>query len=217
MSHVIDSTAVLEASYRRPAQRSLDKEVDHLDRHCRDYIAHAPFMVLASCGADGRVDASPKGGPPGFVVVLDDHHLAIPDLAGNNRLDSLHNVVEHDGVALLFLVPGVDETLRVNGRATVNTDPDVLDRCRVLEKTPNVAIVVDVETAYIHCAKALRRGSVWQPEEWPDVSDMATPACMLRDHIELDATVEQSAAWLEQSYRATLWEVGGEPAAHRPA
>jgi uncharacterized protein len=87
MSHVIDSRAELEAAYRAPAQRSLDKEVDHLDRHCRDYIAHAPFMILSSSDAAGRCDVSPKGGPPGFVTVLDDHRLAVPDLAGNNRLD----------------------------------------------------------------------------------------------------------------------------------
>ena len=209
MSHTIETIDALEESYRRPAQRSLDKEVDHLDRHCRDYIAHAPFMVLSTCDAAGRCDGSPKGGPPGFVAVLDDRHLAVPDMSGNNRLDSLHNIVERPGVALLFLVPGVDETLRVNGVATVSTDPDVLDACCVLDVTPNVAIVVTVETAYIHCAKALRRGSVWQPDGWPDVSDMATPACMLRDHVDLDATVEETAAFLESNYQKTLWEVGG--------
>jgi PPOX class probable FMN-dependent enzyme len=209
MGHTIDTVDVLEAAYRRPAQRSLDKEVDHLDRHCRDYIAHAPFLVLATSDTEGRCDASPKGGPPGFVTVLDDHHLALPDLAGNNRLDSLHNIVGRGGVALLFLLPGVDETLRVNGTASVSTDPAVLDACRALDVRPNVAIVVEVETAYVHCAKALRRGSVWRREGWPDVTDMATPACMLRDHVDLDATVEETAAFLEHSYRTTLWEVGG--------
>jgi PPOX class probable FMN-dependent enzyme len=216
MTNLLDTRAELEAAYRRPAQRSLDKEVDHLDRHCRDYIAHAPFMVLSTSDADGRCDGSPKGGPPGFVAVLDDHRLAVPDMAGNNRLDSLHNIVERPGVALLFLVPGVDETLRVNGSATISTDPDVLERCQVNDVLPNVAIVVEVETAFIHCAKALRRGGVWQPEQWPDVSDKATRACMLRDHVELEATVEETAAFLESNYRKTLWEVGGQPLAADP-
>jgi uncharacterized protein len=214
MLNVLDTLDALEAAYRRPAQRSLDKEVDHLDPHCRDYIAHSPFMVLSTCDADGRCDGSPKGGPPGFVAVLDDHHLAVPDMAGNNRLDSLHNIVDRAGVALLFLVPGVDETLRVNGTAAISTDPDVLEGCRVHDAVPNVAIVVEVETAYIHCAKALRRGGVWQTDQWPDISDMATPACMLRDHVNLEATVEETAAYLERSYQKTLWEVGGTTAAN---
>jgi uncharacterized protein len=209
MQNVLESARALEAAYHPPAQRSFDKEVDHLDPHCRDYIAHSPFVVLSTCDASGRCDGSPKGGPPGFVAVLDDHRLAVPDMAGNNRLDSLRNLVERPGVALLFLVPGVDETLRVNGTATISTDPDVLERCRVLDVLPNVTLVVEVETAYIHCAKALRRGGVWQTDRWPDISDMATPACMLRDHIDLDATVEETAAFLESRYRTTLWEVGG--------
>jgi PPOX class probable FMN-dependent enzyme len=192
-----------------PGQRSLDKEVDHLDRHCRDFIAHAPFLVLASSNSTGAVDASPKGGPPGFVAVLDDHRVAVPDMAGNNRLDSMRNIVDGGSVALLFMVPGTDETLRVNGRATITTDPTVLDQCPLGELRANVAIVVDVHMAFIHCAKALRRSSLWQPDEWPDTSDMATPACMLKDHIGLDGTVEDSQRALDASYAATTWKVGG--------
>src|SRR4029077_19537845 len=135
--------AGLREIYRLPKQRSLDKEVDHLDPHCRDFIRHAPFVGLATSAADGRIDVSPKGGPAGFVVVLDDHHLAIPDMAGNNRLDSMRNIVEGGVVALLFLIPGVDETLRVNGRAGISVDPDVLGRCPVGELRPNVAVVVE--------------------------------------------------------------------------
>src|SRR3954466_5797293 len=100
----IETVEALREVYRPPAQRSLDKEVDHLDAHCRDFIAHAPFVVLATSNGDGRVDVSPKGGPPGFVVVLDDHHLAVPDMSGNNRLDSLQNIVAAGSASLLFLV-----------------------------------------------------------------------------------------------------------------
>jgi PPOX class probable FMN-dependent enzyme len=211
MSHdelTLTSVDDLRAVYRRPAQRSLDKEVDHLDRHCRDFIAHAPFVVLASADTNDAVDASPKGGPPGFVAVLDDHRLAVPDMAGNNRLDSMRNIVGGGAVALLFLVPGTDETLRVNGRATMTTAPAVLDRCPVGELRPHVAIVVAVRTAFIHCAKALRRATLWQPDEWPATSDMATPACMLRDHIGLDGSVKDSQRALDASYAATTWKVG---------
>jgi hypothetical protein len=205
----IDSEAGLREIYRPPRQRSLDKEVDHLDQHCRDFIAHAPFVVLASSDADGRVDVSPKGGPAGFVVVLDDHRLAIPDMSGNNRLDSMRNIVSDGTVALLFMVPGTDETMRVNGRATISVDPSVLDVCPIDGMHANVAIVIEVTTAFIHCAKALRRSGLWQPDRWPDTSDMATPACMLNDHIGL-GDAEESARVLEESYAKTTWAMGGE-------
>jgi PPOX class probable FMN-dependent enzyme len=206
----VTSREQLRSVYRPPAQRSLDKEVDHLDVHCRDFIAHAPFVLLATAGRTSRVHASPRGGPPGFVSVLDEHRFAIPDMSGNNRLDSLSNVVDDDRVGLLFMVPGLDETLRVNGRATITTDPWVLDRCQVRGLRPNVAVVVDVEAAYIHCAKALRRAGLWNRDSWPDLSSMATPACMLRDHIGLDVSVEESQRFLDESYAATTWKVGGD-------
>jgi PPOX class probable FMN-dependent enzyme len=205
----IESESGLREIYRLPKQRSLDKEVDHLDKHCRDFIAHAPFVVLATASGDGQADVSPKGGTPGFVAVLDDHRLAIPDMSGNNRLDSMRNIVSGGAAALLFMVPGTDETMRVNGHATISIDPDVLDRCPVDGMQANVAIVVEVVTAFIHCAKALRRSGLWHPERWPDTSDMATPACMLNDHVGL-GDVEMSARVLEESYAQTTWAMGGE-------
>lgn len=207
----IDSVDDLRRVYRPPHQRSLDKEIDHLDEHCRDFIAHAPFVVLASSGPLGRVDVSPKGGPAGFVAVLDDHRLAIPDMSGNNRLDSMRNIVAGGGeVALLFLVPGIDETMRVNGRALVSTEPDVLERCPIADMPANVAIVVEVRTAFIHCAKALRRGSVWDPDGWPRTDDMASPACILRSHIGLPGSVEDSQRALDAGYAATTWKMAGD-------
>ena len=173
-------------------------------------------MVLASADAAARVDVSPKGGPAGFVVVLDDHRLAIPDMAGNNRLDSMRNIVGGGKVALLFMVPGIDETLRVNGVASVSADPDVLSVCPVEGLRPNVAIVVDVGAAFIHCAKALRRGGLWEPERWPATADMATPACMLKDHIGLDGTVADSQRALDESYAKTTWMMGGLVAPDQP-
>ena len=208
----IESVAGLRAVYREPTATSLAKEVDHLDRHCRDFLAHAPFVVLATATADAeRLDVSPKGGPAGFVQVLDDHRLAIPDMSGNNRLDSLRNIVEGGSVALLAMVPGVEETMRVNGTAEVSTDPAILDACPIAGKRPNVRVVVTVRTAFIHCAKALKRSGLWQPEQWPATDDMATPACMLHDHIDNGMTVEQQQARLDASYAATTWEVGGQP------
>lgn len=209
--HLLRSVAELRSVYREP-RNARDKEVDHLDVHCRDYIAHSPFAVLATTDGQGRVDTSPKGGPAGFVAVLDDHRLAIPDMSGNNRIDSLRNIVSCPNVSLIFLIPGIGETLRVVGDATVSTDPQILAQCRLGDLQPNVAIVVGVTTAYIHCAKALRRSGLWKPESWPDTTDMATPACMLRDHVRLTESAEAMQEYLEQDYEKTTWAVGGRPA-----
>jgi PPOX class probable FMN-dependent enzyme len=202
----------LRKIYRPPAQINLDKEVHHLDKHCRDYIAHSPFVVLATTNGRGRVDASPKGGPPGFVSVIDDHHLAIPDMAGNNRIDSLQNITECEAVALLFLIPGIGETLRVVGNAFVSTDEKLLRRCSVDNMRPNVAIVVALATAYIHCAKALRRSRLWEPDKWPDTSDMASPACIFRDHMKLEEPAAEVQEFLDEAYETTTWAMGPESA-----
>jgi PPOX class probable FMN-dependent enzyme len=203
---VLDEASALRTVYREPSVTSVAKELDHLDEHCRAFIAHSPLAILSTAGADGRCDVSPKGGPAGFVVVLDNRHLAVPDLTGNNRLDSLSNVVENPFVALLFLIPGLDETLRVNGRAVITRDEAVLDACAVRDRRPKAALGVEVEVAYLHCAKALKRGEVWQPERWPDRSGLATPACMLSDHIGMpDLTPEVVEAALTESYTTRLW------------
>jgi PPOX class probable FMN-dependent enzyme len=206
----ITDPADLRLVYGPPGKPALKKQRADLDGHCRSFIAHAPFVLVSTADDEGRCDVSPKGGPPGFVAVLDDGHLALGDLSGNNRLDSLENLTRNDGIGLLFLVPGIGETLRVNGRASVTTDPEVLDACALDGRSPKVAIVIAVEEAYIHCAKALRRSRLWEPEAWPDTSDMATPAAMLRDHIGLtQMSVEQVDEVLEADYKTTLWEAGG--------
>lgn len=209
-SHALTSVEALRTVYRAPSKPSLAKEIDHLDEHCRALIAHSPFVLLATGDAHGNMDVSPKGGRPGFVRVLDEGRLAIPDLAGNNRLDSMRNVVESPGIGLLFCIPGLDETLRVNGRATVTTDPEVLAACTDADLAPNVAIGVDVEQAFIHCAKALRRSGLWDRDRWPDISDLPTAACMLRDHYDLpDLDLEAVERRLEHSYATTTWKVAG--------
>ena len=209
--HPITDHDDLRSRYRAPSPPSLAKECDHLDDGARAFIAVSPFVVIATAGPGGG-DASPKGGPPGFVAVLDDHRLAIGDMSGNNRLDSIGNLVDHPEVGLLFLVPGLDETLRVNGRATVTTDPSVLDACVIAGKRPKVAIGVDVATCYLHCAKALRRAGLWDTGTWLDPSSLPEPACIISAHLGLgtgDDAVEASRARLEASYAATTWEVGG--------
>ncbi|MBW3669332.1 MAG: pyridoxamine 5'-phosphate oxidase family protein [Actinobacteria bacterium] len=205
----VTTEAGLRELYAEPGKPSLAKEVDRLDVHCRAWIAHSPFVVMATTDDEGRCDVSPKGGPPGFVRVIDNTRLAIPDLSGNNRLDSLRNIVSSTGVALLFCIPGIEETMRVNGTATVTTDPDVLAACRVGPVTPKVAIGIDVVTAFIHCGKALRRAGMWDPSAWPDTSALPAVSCILKDHYALpDMNVEAIEQRLDESY-SRMWLAGG--------
>ena len=206
----ITSEAQLREWYRQPPDLVRKKVLSALDEHCRAFIEHAPFVLIGTAAPDGTADVSPKGGPPGFVTVLDEHRLAIPDLKGNNLLDSLTNIVHDPAIGLLFVIPGLDETLRVNGRACVTRDADVLAACEVKDRRPTAAIGVDVVETFVHCAKAFRRGDVWHPDAWPDRSDMASAACMMRDHVQLHDVPEEAVAEnLEAGYAATMWEPGG--------
>ncbi|MEV4149991.1 MSMEG_1061 family FMN-dependent PPOX-type flavoprotein [Amycolatopsis sp. NPDC049691] len=152
---------------------------DRIDRHARRFIAHSPFLTLATADANGRADCSPRGDYPGFVKVLDERTLALPDRPGNKIADSFRNIAENDGVGLLFFVPGMRETLRVNGSAYVTDDPDVLARMRTEAKSPILAIVVDVAEVYFHCGRALIRSRLWDPAsqalaaELPSVGEIA--------------------------------------------
>lgn len=209
-SAVITTETELRSLYRPPGN-TVDKIQTEIDEHARAFIDASPFVLVGTASPDGTGDVSPKGGPPGFVVVLDDHRLAIPDLAGNNLLDSITNIVAGSGVGLLFLVPGVDETLRVNGRACVTTDPTVLDACAVKDRRPKAAVGVSVTQQYMHCAKAFRRSELWQPATWPDRGALPSLGCIIRDQIpglhEVPADlIDQS---LEESYATTMWEPGG--------
>ena len=205
----IGSVDDLRAIYRQPGRGAVDKVTDHLDEHCARFLARSPFFVLSTAGADGACDGSPKGGPPGFAAVLDDHHLAWGDLAGNNRLDSFQNLVANDRVALLFLIPGLDETLRVNGRAELRTDPDLCERFAVDGKPVRVVVVVQAEEVYLHCGKALRRSALWSPESWPAPDTVPSIGCMVRDQMAAEVAPEAIEAGLEADYAATLWEPGG--------
>jgi uncharacterized protein len=204
--HPVTSLDELRALVGEPSELARKKQIDHLDAHCRAYIAHAPFLLIGTADAAGRCDASPKGDAPGFVHVLDDHHLVIPDRPGNKRVDSMRNVLENPHIGLIFLVPRYEETLRVNGRATLTRDPEVLARFEVAGKLPKLAIGVEVEEVFMHCAKAFKRSWLWQPDRWPDISDMAPAACMLFDHAKpADMTVEDMAKRLDIGYRTTLY------------
>jgi PPOX class probable FMN-dependent enzyme len=194
----------LRELYAQPLQRTIDKEIDHIDRNCRAFIAHAPFVSIATASAGGLCEVSPRGGAPGWVAVLDEHRLLLPDDRGNNRLDSLTNIVETEQVGLLFLVPGRRETLRVNGRAWITTDADVLAHAPLNGKIPPAGIGVEVRTAFLQCGKALIRSGLWQPENWPDIDGLAPSAEMYKDHIAGGMTTEQMDEALRESYTQRL-------------
>ena len=177
----IGSEQELRALHAPTSDLVKKKCVDRLDRHCRDFIALSPFLVLGTANAKGQADVSPRGDPPGFVKVLDDTTLLIPDRPGNNLLDSLSNIVANPEVGLLFVIPGFDETLRVNGLAQVVRDPALLAPLAVDGKAPKVAIRVSVREVYLHCAKSFRRARLWDPAARVPRATLPTLAKMVTD------------------------------------
>jgi len=202
---VVADAGALAQLYRPPNDLVLRKDVGHLDAHCRAFVSVSPFVLVGTTSAAGAGDVSPRGGPPGFVQVLDEHRLAIPDLNGNNRLDTLRNVLDQGTVGLLFLIPGLGESLRVNGKAWVTTDDAVLDGFTAELRRPTAAIGVLVEEAYVHCAKAFRRAGLWDPATWPAADDRPSPVAMFQTHLCLEhVDVSVLEADLEQGYALDL-------------
>lgn len=193
----------LQRLYPPARERALKKQLDHLHLHAQRFIALSPYAVLSSAGADGALDASPRGGAPGFAKVLDAHTLLIPDAPGNNRLDTLRNVAVTGRLGLLFMVPGVDETLRINGSAVLSTRADWLDRCSDERRRPPLVIAVTVQEAYLHCAKALMRSKLWSAQSLQPRSCLPSMGEMLRDQIGGDAPAESDEA-MRARYAADL-------------
>jgi PPOX class probable FMN-dependent enzyme len=178
--------------YDAPMEIAIRKDIGHIDDLCRRLIAASPMLFVATHDENGRADASPRGGPPGFVTVLDDHHLAIPDATGNRRLDTLENVVSSGRVGVIFIIPGRNTTLRVNGRAGVTAAPELLERLTPVGKPPKTAIVVEAEEVYTHCPKAFVRSKLWDPESWPDPASMPSSAeVSLAHQRDPELTLEQ--------------------------
>ena len=200
----VRSEAELRALFPQPTHNSWRKQIDRLDEHCHDLIAASPIVFVATANADGRCDVSPRGGPPGWVRALDEHRLLLPEGKGNNRLDSLSNLLQNPWIGLLFVIPGRNETLRVNGRATITTDPELLASVPLRGRVPTAAIGVEAEEVFTHCGKAFIRSELWDPETWPDRDGLPSPAEVLRAHTG-SATVEEAQARLDESYSQRLW------------
>lgn len=200
----IGSLTDLRATYAEPSEIALRKELGYIDPHARAFIARSPFAVIATADADGWPDASPRGDAPGFVAVVDEHRLHLPDRPGNNRLDSFENLIANPRIALLFLLPGRLETLRVNGTARLLTEPALLERHAVRGKPARAVVEITARSVYFQCGKALIRSALWRKEDWPSLEGLATFAEAISDQIKgLDHTATQ--ARLEKAYRETLY------------
>jgi uncharacterized protein len=196
--------ASVRMHYGTPSEMSLAKELHRLDKHCRAFIALSPFVVLASADAQGRCDASPRGDAPGFVAVLNEQTLAIPDRTGNKRVDTMLNLTENPRIGALFLVPGVNETLRVNGRVRISLDPALLASMAVNGKLPSAATLIDVEEVYFQCAKAIIRSDLWNPEKRVPRGTFPSLGRVLADQIK-GAEAEQLEQTIEERYRTSLY------------
>jgi PPOX class probable FMN-dependent enzyme len=200
----ITSLEELRALYPATSERALKKQLSHIDRHCRRFIELSPFLVISSKGADGLSDASPRGDQPGFVNILDETALAIPDWPGNNRLDTLSNIVANPAIGLLFLIPGVDEVLRVNGDAELRTDEDLRAPFARSGKLPRLVVKLSVREAYLHCPKALMRAKLWNSAAQIERSQLPTLNEMIHDQIKSTAPVESHADMMAR-YKDALY------------
>jgi PPOX class probable FMN-dependent enzyme len=190
-----------------PSELVVKKQLAALDAHCRAFIALSPFAAVGTAGADGRYDVSPRGDGPGFVRVLDERRLAIPERPGNRRADTLRNILQTGAIGLLFIIPGVEETLRVNGRAWLTRDARLLTGMAVRGKEPLLAIGVEVEEAFLHCAKAFKRSRLWDGATWPERAALPSLAQMLVDQVgsACDLTLDDLDQRIAESYATRLY------------
>lgn len=203
----ISSKSELRQLLPLPGSISVEKITNEIDQHCLRYINASPFAMLSSSDAAGRCDCSPRGGPPGFVRVLNDKCLLVPEVSGNRRADTLQNLIENPQIGMLFLVPGYGETLRVNGTGVVVRDPECLSKAPVMGKVPLLGIGVYVEEAYLHCAKAFKRSCLWEPGKWPR-ADLPSAAEIWRDHTKGrlgGGTIEDVQRLVEESYTKRMY------------
>lgn len=201
----IKSREELRAHYKAASPGSLRKEMKTLDAHAKGFLGRSPFVLIGSSDGNGSADVTPKGDRPGFVAVLDDTTIAIPDRPGNNRLDTWENVVANPAVGLLFLIPGMDETLRINGEARITVDGTLRERLAAEGKLPASVMVVAIRAVYMHCAKAFMRSELWEPATWPDRASLPTLGQILKDQLALTESAEEADRNLAEAYAKSMW------------
>ena len=200
----VQSIAQLRGLYAQPTERAVKKQLAQIDRHCRSFIALSPYVVLCTSDAEGNLDASPRGGEPGFCKVAEDRTLLLPDRPGNNRLDSFQNIIGTGRIGLLFFVPGVDEMLRINGTAELRTDEALTAQCVERGKPAKVVVSVKVREAYLHCAKAIMRSGLWKPESQVPRSVLPSLGQMIADQTGGETTAETQEQMVER-YKTQLY------------
>lgn len=198
-SNIVETLDDVRDVIGEPPAAVVDKVVTSLDALCREFIAASPFCLIASSGADGHIDISPKGDPAGFVRVISDTLIAIPDRPGNRRVDTFHNVLENDRVGLIFLVPGAGETFRVRGRARIVRDESLLSTMAVNGKAPRLSLVVHVEEAFLHCPKCVIRSRMWQPEAWGDTHHLVDITRSMIEHAKANVSREENLEWAKKN------------------
>jgi uncharacterized protein len=205
---IISDEQTLRSLFDATHTLAVQKCLDTLGQHAQEYIRRSPFLCIGTQGLDGKADVSPRGDPAGFVKILDERTLLIPDRPGNNRLDSLVNILANPSVGLLFIIPGFDDTLRVNGRATLVTDPVLLANMSINGRAPKLAIAVEVCEVFIHCAKAFRRSNLWNPDHFQDRTEMPSLIKFILDETTGapgDQEMRKIDGDLEEEYKRTLY------------
>lgn len=202
----VKSEEELRSLLGNPGVLAKNKVIDYLDDNCIEFLRKSPFLILSSANSSGHCDSSPRGDAPGFIHVIDQKHFVIPERPGNRRLDSILNVLENPQVGVLFLIPGLDETLRINGSATVIRDEHILENMKANGKTPLLGIAIEVEECFIHCGKAFKRSGLWNQDTWIEEAALPSAAKMLAVHAKLpDMTEQEVAASLAEAYRKRLY------------
>jgi len=203
---LVESEAQLRALMGDPvAPPVVEKTLTSLDRHCRAFVGRSPFVLIASSDSEGRMDVSPKGDAPGFVKILDEKTLAIPDRPGNQRFDTFRNLFQSPRVGLIFLIPGKRETLRIGGNAQVVRDHQLLDSMAAKNKVPSLAIVVHVDEAFFHCSKCMIRSRLWQPDHWPSLEGLPTLAETMKDAASVPGPVEALEGVIREDEETRLY------------
>ena len=202
---IITTPAQLREVLGSPSAMVEAKIIPKLDAHCREFIAKSPFLLVASADGAGKVDVSPKGDPAGFVQVLDEHTIAIPERLGNRLADTFLNILQRPHIGLLFMVPGKRETLRAGGTARIVRDDWLLERMAIGGSKPALAMVVTLDRVFFHCAKCVIRSGLWSPEKWPDTAGLSTLAQAVKDHAQLKDSVAVVQAGIDASYRDRLY------------
>jgi len=203
---ILSSEAEIRDLIGYPSEIVKKKAIQHLDDHCRNFIAMSPLLFISTADDQGFCDVSPRGDAPGSVLVLDEYHLVIPERPGNRRIDSLRNILLNPRIGIIFMIPGLEETLRINGKAFVIKDENILEQMRSRDKQPLLGIGVEVEECFIHCAKAFKRSKVWDNQSWAMDDTLPSVSAILKDHVNSsEYTEEVIRKGLEESYEKRLY------------